>query len=339
MTISVKTEKMLWGRSANRCAICRCELIFDASETDDESVIGDACHMIGEKPTGPRGVSPLTLEKRNKYANLILLCKVHHKLIDDQPNTYTVEKLKDLKVNHEKWVRESLQEFDTAKQQDDETYAGYIDEWARVVDLDNWHVWSSFMLGPQPYMSRKRVKDLEDLRRWILSRVWPKRYNELEAAIVNFRFVLDDFIETFRNHATSSHEDKVLITEKFYHLTDWDPPRYHRLLQTYYFHVDLVHDLMLELSRAANYVCDKVRHDILPTFRIEEGIVLADSGPYGFLNYITHRVEYLENERTLYPYPGLEKFKLTRKTRDYHFGEGINFEDPFYGAEKADNPL
>jgi len=321
---------MLWGRAANRCAICHRELVLDASETDDESIIGDACHIVGEKPAGPRGDSLLTPEQRDKYANLILLCKIHHKQIDDQPNTYPVEKLQEVKASHEKWVRESLEEFDTAKQRDDEIYAGYIDEWANVADLENWRGWSSSMLGPYPKMKTERVNQLDDMRRWILSRIWPKRYEELEAVFGNFRFVLDDFIETFREHASPLHGGETLITESFYK-KEWDPLNYPRLLRDFHFHVDLVHDLMLELTRAANYICDKVRQDILPSYRLNEGVVLADSGPYAFLDFITHRVEYRGNERTLYPYSGLEQFKITRKSRDYHFGEGSDSDDPSYG--------
>jgi tetratricopeptide (TPR) repeat protein len=82
---------------------------MDASETDDESLVGDTCHIVAESPSGPRGDSPLTRKQRDQYDNLILLCKVHHKLVDDQRNTYTVERLREMKVVHEKWVRESLQ--------------------------------------------------------------------------------------------------------------------------------------------------------------------------------------------------------------------------------------
>src|SRR5258708_10748880 len=128
MTISLKNQKKLWGRSANRCAICRREMVIDATETDDESIVGDACHMVAEEQSGPRGDASLSPEQRDKYDNLLLLCKVHHKLVDDQVGTYTVEKLKEIKANHEKWVRESLKEFDSAKQHDDEVYAGYVEE-------------------------------------------------------------------------------------------------------------------------------------------------------------------------------------------------------------------
>jgi hypothetical protein len=160
MAVSVKTEKMLWGRAANRCAICRRELVFDATGTDDESLVGDVCHIVAESENGPRGNSELTTEQRSKYANLILLCKVHHKVIDDQPNTYSVEKIQEIKAAHVSWVNESLEEFNSSKQRDDEIYAGYIDQWLKSVDIENWRSWSSFMMGPQPHMTRDRFEQL-----------------------------------------------------------------------------------------------------------------------------------------------------------------------------------
>jgi hypothetical protein len=42
------------------------------------------------------------------YANIILLCRTHHKTVDDQPNHYTVERLRRIKAEHEKWVEDRL---------------------------------------------------------------------------------------------------------------------------------------------------------------------------------------------------------------------------------------
>jgi tetratricopeptide (TPR) repeat protein len=110
MSISLKTHKMLWSLAASRCAFpgCRRELIMDASQTDDESLVGEACHIVAQSPTGPRADLSLPPEQRDHCDNLILLCKVHHKLIDDQPNTYTVQRLLQMKAAHEKWVRLTL---------------------------------------------------------------------------------------------------------------------------------------------------------------------------------------------------------------------------------------
>lgn len=103
MSILLKTHKLLWGRSGNKCAMpdCRNELIVDETETDNESIIGDEAHIIARSNDGPRGESEMSSEDRDKYDNLILLCRIHHKVIDDQPNFYTAEKLREIKEQHE----------------------------------------------------------------------------------------------------------------------------------------------------------------------------------------------------------------------------------------------
>jgi hypothetical protein len=108
MAISNKTRKLLWGRSGNRCAICRRELVMDATATDNESIVGDECHIVAKNPGGPRSDSVMPDEDINCCSNLILLCKVHHKMVDDQPSTYTADKLRELKRKHELWVRKTL---------------------------------------------------------------------------------------------------------------------------------------------------------------------------------------------------------------------------------------
>ena len=141
--------------------------------------------------------------------------------------------------------------------------------------------------------------------------------------------VLQDFQETFRRHSKEvGLEGEILWTEKFYQIDRWDPPLYEKLGREFDFHVALVEDLMLELTRATNYICDRVRQFISPAFRLREGLVLAQSGPYMDLTFRMHRLEYRRNERILHPYPRLEQFKKDRKNRDFHFGEGINADDP-----------
>jgi len=110
MAISDKTRKALWARSGNRCAICRHELVTNPTSRSRESVVGEECHIISSKPGGPRYDSGFPLAKIDKPENLILLCRVHHKMVDDQRETYTVAVLSSLKENHEKWVAEQLAE-------------------------------------------------------------------------------------------------------------------------------------------------------------------------------------------------------------------------------------
>lgn len=108
MVISNKTRKLLWGCSGNRCSICKKELILKYFEEDDGSVIGDECHIISKASNGPRYDPNFPKNKIDHYDNLILLCKVHHKIIDDQEKNYPTSKLYKIKKEHEKWVNSSL---------------------------------------------------------------------------------------------------------------------------------------------------------------------------------------------------------------------------------------
>lgn len=320
MSISTKTQKMLWGRGANRCAICRKELVMDATETDDESVVGEACHIVAASPDGPRGISPLTAEERDKYSNLILMCNVHHKQIDDQYVEYSVEKLLAMKAEHEGWVRAQLG-YDAAKQRDEETYAGLLDEWASRIDLDNWiNRASNILCNGQPSIEREFFEALEGTRGWLLSRHWPGRFEDIESALLNFRLVLQDFCAVFTEHSKVKW-GTWLETDKFYKIDHFDKVLYAELAEQFDYHVALVCDLMLELTRAVNYVVSTVRESFMPSYRSKEGVALIQSGPLMDFSYRTYRVEYRGAERTARPYPGLARFKIERETRDVHFGE------------------
>jgi hypothetical protein len=86
-------------------------LIADATAADAESVVGDECHIVSPQGRGPRHDPEFPVDRLDAPENLILLCRVHHKNIDDQVNSYTVEQLATLKAKHEKWVEMTLTEM------------------------------------------------------------------------------------------------------------------------------------------------------------------------------------------------------------------------------------
>lgn len=102
------TKRAVWVRSGGRCAICREVLCVGGISNALNHFIGDVAHIVAERPDGPRGYSPLSVEQRNLEANLLLLCLTHHKIIDDDSATYTAEKLHQLKDKHYDWVASSL---------------------------------------------------------------------------------------------------------------------------------------------------------------------------------------------------------------------------------------
>lgn len=323
---------MLWGRSGNRCALpsCRKVLVEDETETDDASIVGDEAHIVAREEDGPRGISPLTAEERDKFGNLILLCKIHHKLIDDQPTTYTVDILNQMKQDHLEWVEKSLNP-DTDKQKDDEIYASYVDKWAALADIKNWKSWTSFIFGSgDPRITSKHLRELVELNTYLLSRVWPKRYDKLEFAFKNFRLILNDFLNVFAKYkeVTGEEDDDWCHTSKFYKINEWNPERYQKLSDKYDFHIDLLQDLGCELTRSANYICDQVRKYLSGSYRINEGILLIETGPDMHFQWITIRLEYKTIDEQLIAYPGLRVFMETRHERGYAFGEGVS-EDYF----------
>lgn len=110
MAITDKSRKILWGRSGNRCAICRLRLVVDETSVDAESVVGDECHVNSGALGGPRYDAAIEQQSIDDLANLLLLCRVHHKMVDDQFETYTAELLRTIKDNHERWVDSKFKE-------------------------------------------------------------------------------------------------------------------------------------------------------------------------------------------------------------------------------------
>jgi len=80
----------------------------EATSLDDDSVVGEECHIVSGQAQGPRYDSVFPKGSIDSYENLILLCRVHHKMVDDQQETYTADTLRQTKANHEKWVSERL---------------------------------------------------------------------------------------------------------------------------------------------------------------------------------------------------------------------------------------
>jgi hypothetical protein len=101
MPITGRTHKILWIKAGGRCSICRAQLVTEGTDTDAPSVFGEEAHIVGQSPNGPRAGN---IPDVDSYANLILLCRIHHKQVDDQVGRYTVERLKEIKRQHEEWV-------------------------------------------------------------------------------------------------------------------------------------------------------------------------------------------------------------------------------------------
>ena len=102
-----KEMKALIALSGGVCAFpdCTTRLVEPSNADDDAAFLGEMAHIVGDSRQGPRGVSPMSDEDRDKHTNLVLLCGDHHKTIDSQPRTYSVSVLRRIKEDHEGRIR------------------------------------------------------------------------------------------------------------------------------------------------------------------------------------------------------------------------------------------
>src|SRR5262245_30551379 len=96
---SESSIKRLFALSRNRCSFPDCTTaIVQTSGT----VTGKICHIKARSPGGPRYDPAQTNEERHAFQNLILLCSVHHDIVDAEPEKFTVELLGEIKEMHER---------------------------------------------------------------------------------------------------------------------------------------------------------------------------------------------------------------------------------------------
>ena len=106
MNLTDRDRKILWAKSGNCCAyryngeICGQLLVIPVSEK--QSVVAEECHIIGDKPGSARYLADFN--ERDTESNCILMCNVHHKIIDDHGLIYTAEILRAMKNQHEESI-------------------------------------------------------------------------------------------------------------------------------------------------------------------------------------------------------------------------------------------
>lgn len=96
------TLRELYLLSGNRCAFPGCQ---EAIVKEDGSIVGEVCHIEAAMPGGERFNNKMTNEERRHISNLILLCQIHHTETNNV-ELYPVEKMREMKQNHESLYRD-----------------------------------------------------------------------------------------------------------------------------------------------------------------------------------------------------------------------------------------
>src|SRR5260370_10012217 len=94
--------KRLLLDSGGICAFPECgrRLVSPDSAEESGAITAELAHIVADSREGPRGNVPLSEEERNRHENLIVLCPEHHKVVDSQPNTFSIQVLRQMKLDH-----------------------------------------------------------------------------------------------------------------------------------------------------------------------------------------------------------------------------------------------
>ena len=108
--ISSADTKRLLLESGGICAFpgCNRRLVSPDSALDSGAVIAELAHIVADSREGPRGNVPLTEDERNRHDNVIVLCPEHHKIIYSQPNTFSIQVLRQMKIDHLSQIQSRL---------------------------------------------------------------------------------------------------------------------------------------------------------------------------------------------------------------------------------------
>jgi hypothetical protein len=106
-SLSDRTRYIIWAQAAGRCQYpgCNKSLIGDLISGSENRNFGFVAHIVAERPTGPRGDVVRSALLADDVRNLMLLCYVHHKLIDvDDVGSHPEARLLAMKAMHERRI-------------------------------------------------------------------------------------------------------------------------------------------------------------------------------------------------------------------------------------------
>ncbi|WP_374595676.1 HNH endonuclease [Sphingosinicella sp.] len=166
MAISQKSIKLLWANAAGLCSYPECRERLALSEAGEfaSHTIGEMAHICGDKVGSNRHDPKQSMEQRDDYHNLILVCPTHHAMIDRKENEarFTVEMLQKFKEDHEAFIQQSLIFTPNASRQ------AVANEIAPLL-AQNHQAWLSF--GPFSEIARRNPHSGSAHAAWLSERL------------------------------------------------------------------------------------------------------------------------------------------------------------------------
>lgn len=303
MSAGVVARKLLWGRSGNECAYPGCSQALTIDLEDPESrvlgtagaAIGEEAHIRSPRPNGPRYDSRYEYETLDNYANLILLCPTHHTLIDkDGGRAYTVAQLEQMRTDHELKVRHRSTEAELRRRATEERLVASIAHWEAAASLDDWQSITWSLCYPVPSITAPRLERLFAVAEWLLSRTWPMDFPHVREALVHFDRVLRSLLALVSAEFENGPNERFEL-RRGWKDGPWDEEVHRQATREFDRDSTVLEVLLLELTRAANWVITAVRDEVDPLYRFDEGVVLFRHGDGIFVNEVV-RVEYQDRQ-------------------------------------------
>jgi hypothetical protein len=315
MPINSSARKVLWARSGGICAFSEClqELTVDLKDEESKNLsaagvpLGEEAHIISGAPGGPRYDSNYPQALVDTYENLILLCPTHHRLIDKSGGAgFSTDTLRRMKVIHESEQRAGKSDAQRRREEIELRVLAVIEVWATKAGLDQWDNFTSKLNAPIPRITATDIDSLVSESEWLTTRKWPEGYPRIRSSFRNYALALADTVRHIRRAM-----DRIDGREEIYEMyrahkhRDMSQKEYDQSLREFQFNTDVLYELSFELTKAANFVCDAVRGELDPLFRLEQGVLPLRVG-VGFFGSALLAEEYGESETERdSPYVGL----------------------------------
>jgi hypothetical protein len=268
-------------------------------------VVGEEAHIVARNDDGPRGESSLSEEQRDEYANLILLCSRHHTIVDQRPDEYPVHDLQQFKSRHEARVQSAL--GGSANQVILETYARLVDDFGSHLTLGRWSHIVDGLTQATPCLPFWAWQQLDETKDWLAGVIRTGELPPLESAFENFRLVLVDLLAAFDEgdpDASRGDGRMLWLTRPSPWQSEKEAAKFDELAVA-------IANLAIELTRAGNHLCNRIRQYLSPSFRLREGALMIEIQASG-----TARPEYRTTDGDQ-PYLGRASFEAAGPSRDH----------------------
>lgn len=228
-------------------------------------IIGENCHIVAEKVDGPRGYHPVPEADRNRYPNLILLCNIHHKIVDTNVTLWSVERLLQIKSDHENWIKTI---FEQSPNPAPLVYKRLVEIASEKLMLKAWDVISDHAVRHLAYI--KWIDGIYEFNASVQHAILPGTQVALEDSIHELSSRACEYADHYMTVAWLPRADAGFYQEDKTWKKDWrDEYAQYANHSEAWQSKNLV--LLMNLTHAINEFSDCVRASIDPFFFLERG--------------------------------------------------------------------